>query len=227
MVKKINKRHSESGSVLIILLVIMLVVIAAGGLWVWQNFYAGPFTPVELTTPEKKKLKFKLFALEQSAKKSANQQKNTGEGIVYGDGKLKPEPYSEKNASREIFLTERELNSFIKDPGIARNVAVDLSDDQLSVKVLMPLDDNFPILGGKTIKLHMGTTLAYSDNNLVVVMNGISVGGVPIPSAWWGGIKNKNLVEHFSGNNGFWETLSAGISDFRITDGKLYVKLKE
>ena len=227
MTNELNNMNSESGSVLIILLVIMLVLIAAGGFWVWQNFYARPFTPVELTNPEKKKLKFKLFALEQSAKKSGNQQKNTGETIVYGEGKLKPEQYSEKNASREIFLTERELNSFIKDPGVAKNVAVDLSDDQLSVKVLLPLDDEFPILGGKTIKLHMGTTLAYSNNNLLVVMNGISVGGVPVPSAWWGGIKNKNLVEYFGGNNGFWDTLSAGISDFRITDGKLYVKLKE
>ena len=72
MIKKLDNRNSESGSVLIILLVIMLVLIAAGGFWVWQNFYARPFTPVELTNTEKKKLKFKLFALEQSAKKSGN-----------------------------------------------------------------------------------------------------------------------------------------------------------
>jgi len=226
MVKNINNKNSESGSVLIILLVIMLVIIAAGGFWVWQNIYAKQFKAVELTQPEKKVLALKLHVLEKSARTSRNQQKTTGE-IDYRNGKLKPEPYSEKNAKREIYLTERELNSFIRDPNIAKNVAVDLSDDQLSVKVLMPLDEEFPILGGKTIKFHFGTTLAYRDNNLVVIMNGISIGGVPIPSAWWGGIKNQNLVEYFGGSNGFWNTLSAGISDFRITDGKMYVKLKE
>ncbi len=226
MFRNINNRNSESGSVLIILLVIILVIVAAGAFWIWQNLYAQPFQAVELTQPEKKILAQKLNVLENSARKPGDRQNNQGE-IDYSDDILRPEAYSEKNASREIFLTERELNSFIKDPGIAKNVAVDLSDDQLSVKIRMPLDEDFPILGGKTIKLHMGTTLAYSDNNLVVIMNGISVGGVPIPSAWWGGIKNKNLVSYFGGNNGFWDTLSAGISDFRITDGKLYVKLKE
>ena len=219
--------HSnESGSVLIILLVIVLVLFVAGGFWVWQNFYARPFTPVELTQPEKNELNTKIHALQESAKSSSPLKNSPGEER-YKDGSLKPEPYSEKNAKREIFLTERELNSFIKDPSIAKNVAVDLSDDQLSIKILMPLDQDFPILGGKTIKLHMGTTLAYSNNNLVVVMNGISVGGVPVPAAWWGGIKNKNLVEYFGGNNGFWDTLSAGISDVKITDGRMYVKLKD
>ena len=226
MKKRLIQSKNESGSVLIILLVVVLVLFVAGGFWVWQNFYARPFTPVELTQPEKNELNTKINALQKSAKSSHGLNKNPGEER-YKDGNLKPEPYSEKNASREIFLTERELNSFIKDPSIAKNVAVDLSNDQLSIKILMPLDKDFPILGGKTIKLHMGTTLAYSNNNLVVVMNGISVGGVPVPAAWWGGIKNKNLVEYFGGNNGFWDTLSAGISDVKITDGRMYVKLKE
>ena len=226
MNRKKTIETNESGSALIILLVVVLVLFVAGGFWVWQNFYARPFTPVELTQPEKNELNTKINALQKSAKSSAPLKNSPGKEH-YEDGRLKPEPYSEENASREIFLTERELNSFIKDPSIAKNVAVDLSDDQLSIKILMPLEQDFPILGGKTIKLHMGTTLAYSNNNLVVVMNGISVGGVPVPAAWWGGIKNKNLVEYFGGNNGFWDTLSAGISDVKITDGRMYVKLKE
>lgn len=224
----INRKpdSSESGSVLIILLVIVLILFAAGGIWVWQNIYARPFAPVELTKVEKKVLQVKLSALEQSAKTSKKHQKPAGE-IDYENGRLKPEQYSEKNATREVLLNERELNSLITDPKLARNVAIDLADDQLSVKVLMPMDPDLPILGGKTIKLHFGTTIAYANNNLIVAMNGISIGGVPVPSAWWGGIKNKNLVEHFGGENGFWETLAAGISDVRITDGRMFVKLKE
>lgn len=224
----INRKpdSSESGSTLIVLLVIVLILFAAGGIWVWQNFYAGPFTPVKLSSLESGVLHQKINAIKKSAGTSRNQQKMAGE-IDYNEGRLNPEPYSEKNASREVLLNERELNSLITDPKLARNVAIDLSDDQLSVKLLMPLDPDIPILGGKTIKLHFGTTIAYTNNNLVVAMNGISIGGVPVPSAWWGGIKNKNLVEHFGGNNNFWDTLSAGISDVRITDGRMFVKLKE
>jgi hypothetical protein len=52
------------------------------------------------------------------------------------EARLVPEPYSEENASREIRITEKELNALIaKDEEAARRVAVDLSDDLVSIKV--------------------------------------------------------------------------------------------
>ena len=224
--RKISHTESESGRVLTIVLIVILLIAGISAFWIVRNIYAKPFDPVVLSQPEKKVLDDKISLLEKSANTSRYQQASAG-SVSFPDGRLKPEPYSEKDAKREITLTERELNSLISDPEIARNVAIDLSDNLLSVKILVPMDEEFPILGGKTIKLHFGTTLAYSDNNLVVAMRGISIGGVPLPSAWWGGIKNENLVEYFGGNGGFWDTLAAGISDVKITDGQMYVKLKE
>lgn len=216
----------ESGKALTVVLVLILLLIGAAAFWVIFNIYAKPFNPVVLTKPEQKILDEKIAIIEKSAHTSGNQQKPIGK-INFQDGRLKPEAYSEENAKREINLSERELNSLIKDPDVAKRVAIDLSDNLLSVKLLVPMDEEFPILGGKTIKLHFGTILAYRDNSLVVAMKGISIGGVPLPSAWWGGIKNQNLVEYFGGNNGFWDNLAAGISDVKITDGSMYIKLKE
>ena len=141
---------------------------------------------------------------------------------------LEPEPYSEKDEDREITLSEKELNSIVaKDPGVAKKVAIDLSDDLVSVKLLIPMEDDFPILGGKTIRLNFGTELAYFEGKPIVSMKGISLGGVPIPSAWWGDIKNKNLVEYFGGSGGFWDQFAKGVADIKIQEGQLYLKLKE
>jgi len=217
---------SETGSVLTIILVLIFVIAAAGIFFVWQNLSARPFTPVELTTSEKKELEYKMSELYNSSKKTIEKIKSD-EKVDKQKGILKPEPYSEKDAKREIYLTEREINYFIKKRNMANRVAVDLSEDQLSVKLIMPLDKSIPILGGTKLKFHLGTTLDYVDNNLVVIVNGISVGGVPIPSAWWGGIKNQNLVNYISGNRKFFHILSTGVSDLNITDGEIYVKLRE
>ena len=216
----------DSGKVLTVVLILVLLLVGAAAFWVILNIYAKPFNPVVLTKPEQKILDEKITIIEKSAHTSRNQQNPVG-NINYQDGRLKPEPYSEENAKREINLSERELNSLIKDPEVARRVAIDLSDNLLSVKLLVPMDEEVPILGGKTVKLHFGTVLAYRDNSLIVAMKGISVGGVPLPSAWWGDIKNQNLVEYFGNNNGFWDSLAAGISDVKISDGHMYIKLKE
>lgn len=219
----IKTKKSESGKVLPIVLAVVLIMILGAVFWVKQNLYAKPFDQVVLTPPEQIVLDKKLEKLRESSSKT----KLDIENINFVNKRPDPEPYSEKNAKREIKLSEKELNSLIKDPQLSKTVALDLSEDLFSVKMLIPMDEEFPILGGKTIKLHFGTILAYRDNNLVVAMKGISLGGVPLPSAWWGGIKNQNLVEYFGGEEGFWNTLAAGISDVKITEGEMYVKLKE
>ena len=141
---------------------------------------------------------------------------------------LDPEPYSEEHAKREISLSEKELNALIaKDPETAKRVAIDLADDLVSVKLLVPVDDDFPILGGKTLRLFFGVTLSYGKNRPIVAIRGVSLGGVPLPSAWWGDIKNKNLVEEFGSEGGFWDLFSKGVEDIKIREGHLRIKLKE
>jgi hypothetical protein len=70
------------------------------------------------------------------------------------------------------------------------------------------VDENFPILGGKTLRLFFGVTLCDKADRPIVAIRGVSLGGVPLPSAWWGDIKNKNLVEEFGSEGGFWDQFS-------------------
>jgi hypothetical protein len=89
------------------------------------------------------------------------------------------------------------------------------------------VEEEFPILGGKTLRLNCGVTLRYEAGKPVVALRGVSVGGVPIPNAWLGNIKDVDLVREFGGQDGFWDLFSKGVEDIRVLDGSLFVKLKE
>lgn len=223
---RINSFRSEDGLISVVLILLIIVIVGFVFYWVKQNIYASQFTPTKLSSQEQKVLDIKLNKIERSAYLSGNKPIK-GKPNVTGKP-LEPEPYTEKDEDREIRLTEKELNAIVaKDSDVARKVAIDLADDLVSVKLLVPMDEDFPILGGKTIRLKFGTKLAYEDEKPVVAMRGISLGGVPLPSAWWGDIKNKNLVEYFGGGGGFWDQFAKGVADIKIQEGQLYIKLKE
>ena len=139
-----------------------------------------------------------------------------------------PEAYTETDASRRVVLSEKELNALIaRDPAAAKNVAIDLADDLMSVKIIAPMDPELPLIGGKTFKFNMGVTLAYTNQAPNVTIRGISLGGIPLPGAWWGDIKNKNLVETFGAQGSFWDSFARGVEHLEVKDGTLILLLKE
>jgi len=182
------------------------------------------FRPVQLNAREEKVLNTKIDALTSTApQKSRMRQESADQGK-----NLKPERYSEKNANREIQLTERELNALLaRNTDLAKKLAIDLSDDLASAKLLVPLDPEFPFLGGKTLKVTAGVELRYTNQKPVVILRGISIWGVPIPNAWIGGIKDIDLIREFGMQSGFWRTFAAGIDDIQIKEGRLSIKLKK
>ncbi len=205
--------------------IILLVIIVVVAFWVKNTLYASNFTPTELSLAEQKILENKLARLSSAAGESAFSQDNRSGSLP---GRLKPEPYSEKDARREISITERELNGLIaNDPEIAQMVAIDLSDDMVSVKLVVPVDKEVPVLGGKTLKFHMGLVLAYNESGPVVALKGISLGGIPLPNAWLGYLKDKNLITEFGNEDGFWKLFSEGVRDIQVRDGQIRIMLKE
>jgi len=193
--------------------------------WVKHYIYASKFTPTVLTAKEQKVLDSKLVKLEESTKedlavpKKRRHEKGTP---------LKPEAYSEEGAKREISLTEKELNALIaKNPEVAQRVAIDLSDNLISIKMIVPIDEEIPALGGKTLRLNLGVILSYQHGRPVVVLKGVSLGGIPVPNAWLGNLKNKNLVKEFGAEDGFWKLFSDGVADLKVKEGHILIKLKE
>jgi len=215
-------------SLLQVMGIVLLVIITSFLLtawWVKHNIYASPFTPTVLTAKEQQVLDSKLVTLKESAKKdvAVTNKKRRDQGAP-----LKPEAYSEEGLKREISLTEKELNALIANhPDVAQRVAIDLSDDLVSVKLVVPVDEEIPVLGGKTLRLNLGIILSYENERPVVALKGVTLGGIPVPNAWLGNLKNKNLVKEYASHGGFWKLFSDGVADLKIRDGHLLIKLKE
>ncbi len=193
--------------------------------WVKHNIYASQFKPTQLNVKEQQVLDSKLARLEASA------QKTGGTALPkYAEPQkpLKPEPYTEEGAKREINLTEKELNALIANqPEIAQRVAIDLSDNLVSVKLVVPVDDEVLFLGGKTLRLNLGLSLSYQAGQPVVALQGVTLGGIPLPNAWLGGVKYKNLVNEFGTEGGFWKLFADGVENLQVRDGRIHIRLKE
>lgn len=92
---------------------------------------------------------------------------------------------------------------------------------------MIPLDPDFPILGGKTLRVSAGLEIRIDAQKPVIKLKGVSLWGVPLPNAWLGGIKNVNLVNELGGNQGFWDAFAAGVKTVHIQEGNLFIELKE
>ncbi len=204
-------------------IVLVIALIVAG--WVKYNIYASTYTPVELSTKEQNVLNSKLEQLKESAERD---HRNSSDKYNTPASTLKPDRYTEKGAKREISLTEKELNALVANtPEVAERVAIDLSDNLVSIKLVVPLDEEIIFLGGKTLRLNIGIILSYDEKGPVVGVKGVSLGGIPLPNAWLGYIKEKNLIEEFGTEGGFWQLFAEGIKDIKIKDGHILVRLNE
>jgi hypothetical protein len=203
------------------IIVITMAVTLAVGYWAVTTWlFPTEFKPVVLNQAQQQTLDRKIKILggnSQSIEKTASEKEA-----------IEPEAYSEVGASREVEFSERELNALLaKNTELANKLAIDLSDNLVSAKLLVDVDPDFPILGGKTIKVTGGMELRLVDSKPSAVLKGISVWGVPLPNAWIGNIKNVDLMQEFGETGGFWQALNEGVEKIEVRDGRLLVKLKE
>ena len=203
--------------ILLGIIILLLVAILASIWWVKRNAYAREFTPVELNQREKVILDAKLNAVDPDFPPGNRMSVSNP-----------PEIYTEEGSNRKIEFTQDELNAVLaKDIEQAKLLRFRLSDGLVSLQFITPVDQEMPLLGGKTFKFNMGLSLSYTNDKPVVAIRGISIGGIPVPSSWWGNIKNKNLIEEFGTRDGFWDLFSSGVDYLEVTDGKFILHLKE
>ena len=216
-----EQRKGFSGGQLALAVVLALVVAVGGTYWVLRTYiFPTEFDPVTLSDKDQQRLDDKLRRLGWSpaGRRSADQLE---------PGRLEPEAYSERDADRNVFFSEKELNALVaSSPEMAQRLAIDLSDDLASAKLLIPVPEDFPVMSGKILRVNAGLELAYAAGRPVVVLKGVSVMGVPIPNAWLGNLKNVDLVNQF-GDGGFWRAFADGVELIEVRDGQLHVQLKE
>lgn len=202
---------------------IMLTV--AVTFWVLRTYiYAKDFKPVELDQKEQTVLdtKLRMLGYEPESAPAVEPGRETDQQW------LRAERYQEDLAKGTLSFSERELNSLLaKSPDMARRVAMDLSDNMVSARILVPVDPDFPLLGGKTLRVSTGLEMAYRSGRPIVILKGVSIMGVPIPNSWLGGLKNVDLIGEFGDEQGFWSSFAQGVEDIQVQDGYLSIKLKQ
>lgn len=198
------------------IVVITMAVTLVGGYFVFtQYLFPTEFSPVTLSERDQQRLDQKLNRLGIQTERRSS--KNV----------LEPERYSEAEANREIYFSEKELNSLIAhNTELASKLAIDLSDNLASAKLLIDLDPDLPMVGGKTLKVTAGLELRIDRRNPRAILKGVSVWGVPLPNDWLGNLRNIDLLQEFGNAGGFWQAINNGVEEIEITDGKLRVKLK-
>jgi len=205
----------------------MLVALVLAFFVVKYYFFPSDFNPVALNAKEQQVLSSKLQALGLVDLSVGQSELKNGAKTDKKEA-LTPEAYSESGLDREIAFSEREINALVaNNTDMAERLAIDLSDDLVSAKLLMPMNEDFPVIGGKTLKVKAGIGLSYEGGRAKVILRGISIMGVPIPNAWMGGLKNIDLVQEFGGQPGFWQAFADGIEHLSVAEGNLSVKLKE
>jgi hypothetical protein len=202
-----------------------ILVTAAVTFWAVRTYiYAHDFKPVELSQKEERQLegKLRLLGYQPQPSAPAADQKETDQQW------LRPERYQEQGGKHALFFTERELNGLLaNNPDVARKLAVDLSDDMVSARMLVHVDPDFPLLGGKTLRVSAGVEAGFHAGRPVIRLRGVSIMGIPVPNAWLGGLKNVDLISEFGDANGFWKSFADGVEDIQVEDGRLKITLKE
>lgn len=220
-------RRGFTGKQVLLFMLATLLITVGVSFWLFRTYiHPADFKPVTLTIKEQRQLDTKLSALGLNPRELLPDVER--EDARDADGRLIPEEYVENAEKRDIHMSERELNSMLaSNPELARRFAIDLSDNLASAKLLIPIDPDFPIMAGKTLRVSTGIEIAYRQERPVVKLRGVSVMGVPIPNSWLGNLKNVDLVSEFGNDPGFWKSFSAGIELLEVVEGELHVKLKE
>jgi hypothetical protein len=216
----IDPKPAQNGWRTFGIVVITLFITVSVGYWVVSSYlFPTAFTPVLLNEKDQQRLDQKLELL------GVGSGDNTG---TISKKTLEPEAYSEVGASRDIDFSEKEFNALLaKNTDLASKLAFDFSDNLASVKLLVNLDPDFPVLGGKTLKVTAGMEIKLANGKPSAMLKGISVWGVPIPNAWLGNIKNTDLNKEFGEAGGFWQAINEGVEEIEVREGKLHIKLKE
>jgi hypothetical protein len=189
------KRVSGLAKVLIILAVIALVL---GGLWWWHN---RPIRPVVLSPQEKAVVEAKVEAIQKPA-----------------------EPVYEKG-SKEIILTERELNGLLNEKtNLGKSLSLELASNAVHARVETDLDPDLPIVGGRRLKARARFLVSEAPGQPPLVLDDLTVWGVSLPNEWLGGLKGRDLLgEILHAKNG----RIAGVEEFKVVPGRMIIRLAD
>ena len=177
------------------LIIFTILILVLGGLWWWHN---RPIRPVVLSADEKAVVEAKIEAIQKPA-----------------------EPVYEKG-SKEIILTERELNGLLnQNTNLGESLKFELVTNAIHARIETDLDPDLPVLGGKRLKARARFLVGGAPDKPALVLDDLTVWGISLPNEWLGGLKGQDLLgEALGGGIG-------GVEEFKVERERLFIRLKD
>ncbi len=181
------------------LIISVFLLLAIGGIFWWFN---RPIQPVQLTAQEKSAVEAKVEAIQ------------------------KPAEAQYEKGSKEIVLTERELNGLLNEKTtLGKSVSFELVTNAIHARVETDLDPDLPIVGGKRLKARARFLVGDTLGKPSFILDDVTVWGVSLPNDWLGGIKGRDVFSEILG--GAESGQIAGVKEFKIESGRLIIRLAE
>jgi hypothetical protein len=191
-------RKTRPSCLLVAVIVIGLLLVSAAGAYFWYN---RPIKPVALSVEETRALEQKIEQIE-----------------------VAPEEPEYQAGSKEIVITERELNGLLsQNTDLGDKLSFTLVTDEVHARIETDLDEGLPMVGGKKLKAKARFLVTTTEGRPSLVLDDLTVWGASLPNEWLGGMKGKDLLtEIFGGSGGV-----SGIEELRIERGRLVIRLAE
>lgn len=206
-----------------VLLALVLVLVA---LWWWHN---RPIKPVQLSAQEKAVVEDKLQRVQPAAlrdDRGADAPVVSAAPVVSGaEAEMTTGADSEyQKGDKEFIITERELNGLLNEhTKLGDSLRFELYDGEVRARAATKLDEDFPIIGGKTLKMRARFFAETNNGVPSLVLDDLTVWGVSLPNDWIGGLKGQNILGEVLGTG---DNIS-GVEHLEVQRGQLWIKLKE
>jgi hypothetical protein len=193
-----SPRATNRSCLLKIAIAAAVCMLVLGGIWWWYN---RPIHPVTLSAEEKTVVEAKVRAIQEPV------------APVYEKG------------SKEIILTERELNGLLNEnTELGNTVKLELARGAIHARVETDLDPDLPLFGGRRLKARARFLVNLEPGGETLVLDDVTVWGISLPNDWLGGIKGHDLLgEALGGQRG----RIPGVEEFRVEPGRLIIRLAD
>lgn len=215
-----TNENNESKAIRLFLIIIIVALSASLITYaVMKN--AAPRPPAALTSDEQ-------LVLDQKIQNLTHQLASSKGVTEFPHGAMQPEKYIETTESRKVTFTEKEINTIIANElKSGHPVVVDLDNDLISLKTLITVEDDFPFLGGKDVPLTAGIQIKTINNEISIVLKGVSLWGVPLPNSLLGDMKNLDLIAEFAPEPGIAKTLKDTFKEIKVSKDFIELMLYE
>lgn len=178
-----------------------VIVLVIGGLWWWHN---RPIRPVTLSHEEKAVVEAKVEAIQ------------------------KPTEAKYEKGSKEIILTERELNGLLNEnTTLGQSVKFELATNAIHARIETDLNADLPVIGGKRLKARARFLVSEVPGQASFILDDLTVWGISLPNDWLAGLKGRDLLGEVLGGGAGRGGKVAGVEEFKVESGRLVIRLAE